>query len=248
MSDNSVEIVVPAYNEALRLEQGFLTLRNWLDGNGLSDVRICIAENGSRDATPRIAERLARQYAGTRVIRLPEPSLAEALKLAWASSSAAILAYCDADMATDPAHIAEALKILRENPDCVLVSGSRHLPGARVSGRNCRRRIVSRIYAICVNLALGTHFSDSACGFKFLRRSWFEELAGKLLAEQFTLGAELAMFAERRSNGALIEIPVRWEERAGTHVRLLPTIWASAKNILKMRRARRIVDAERRMA
>ena len=246
MPDNSVEIVVPAFNEALRLEQGFLTLRNWLDENGLGEVRICIAENGSRDDTPGIAERLARQYAGTtRVVHWPEPSLAEALKQAWTSSSAAILAYCDADMATDPAHIAEALKILRENQDCVLVSGSRHLPGARVSGRNCRRRIVSRVYAACVNLALGTHFSDSACGFKFLRRSWFESLAGKFVAEGFTLGAELAMLAERRSKGALVEIPVRWEERAGTHVRLLPTIWASAKNILKMRRA---VKCERRMA
>lgn len=232
-----MEIVVPAFDEARRLERGFLALRAWLDGNAFSEVRICIAENGSRDATPQIAENLAWLHAGTRVLHLPQASLSCALKTAWRTSSAEILGYCDADMSTGFEHIAEALAILREAPECVLVSGSRHLPQSRVSGRNFRRRIVSSVYAACVSLALGTHFSDSACGFKFLRRSWFETIEKKLVAEKFALGAELALLAERRSPDALKEIPVRWEERTGTHVRLLPTIFSSARNVLKIRRA-----------
>lgn len=231
----SLEIVVPAYDEALRLERGFRDLRAWLDGNGFSAVRICIAENGSRDATFRIAQELADEFAGTRLIRLPKPSLSEALKTAWKTSSAEILGYCDADMSTDVAHIAEALEILRERPECVLVSGSRYLPGAQAVGRNWRRRVVSSVYAACVNLALGTHFSDSACGFKFLRRSWFETIAESLVAEKFTLGAELAYLAERRSPGSLREIPVHWTECTGTHVRLLSTIFSSARGVLKIR-------------
>lgn len=234
-AENSLEIVLPAFNEAQRLERGFRDLRTWLDANGFSAARICIAENGSRDATPQIAENLAREYAVTRVIHLPEPNLAAALKAAWKTSSAGILGYCDADMSVQPEHIAEALNILRENPECVLVSGSRRLPGSRVSGRNLRRRIVSHVYALCVNFALGTHFSDSACGFKFLRRAWFEAIAGTLIADKFALGAELAYLAERKSPNALKEIPVRWEERTGTHVRLLPTICSSACQILKLR-------------
>lgn len=232
-----VEIVIPAFNEALRIEQGFRFLRGWLDDNGCCTVKICIAENGSTDATPQIAEDLTNAFPGTRLVRIAKPSLSEALKTAWKTSSAEILGYCDADMSTDPAHIAEALKILRKNPECVLVSGSRHLPHAEVLGRNWRRRIASRVYAVCVNIALGTHFSDSACGFKFLRRTWFEAIAESLVAEKFTLGAELAMLAEHRSSEALKEIPVRWEERSGTHVRLIPTIFSSAYNVLKIRRA-----------
>lgn len=230
-----VEIVIPAFNEALRLERGFGVLRAWLDANGLSAVRICIAENGSRDGTPELAEALAKRYTETRVVHLPFPSLADALKVAWTDSTAEILGYCDADMSTNPAHIAEALKIFREYPECVLVSGSRHLPESDVSGRNRRRRFVSKIYAACVRLALGTRFSDSACGFKFLRRAWFEKIAGCLVSRKFTLGAELALLAERHAPGGLKEIPVRWEERTGTHVRLLPTIFSSACGILKIR-------------
>lgn len=236
---NSVEIVVPAFDEALRLERGFWSLRTWLDGNGFADVRICIAENGSRDTTPKIADKLAEICAGTRVLHLPEPSLSDALKTAWRTSDAAILGYCDADMSTGFEHIAEALSVLRESPNCVLVSGSRHLAQSRVSGRNWRRRIVSRVYAACVNFALGTDFSDTACGFKFLRRAWFDSVEKSLVAEKFTLGAELALLATRRSRDALKEIPVRWEERTGTHIRLLSAIFSSAHGVLKIRSAHR---------
>lgn len=231
----SLEIVVPAFNEAGRLESGFLALKKWLCGNGFPDAKICIAENGSRDATPEIADALARRHAGTRVLHLPKADLAGALLCAWKSSDAKILGYCDADMSTDLSHIAEALEILKARKNCVLVSGSRHLPGACVVGRNFRRRVVSRIYAACVNFALGTHFTDSACGFKFLRRAWFEEIAETAVARDFALGAELMWLAEKRSADSLVEIPVRWTECAGTHVRLLPTIFSSAKNVLKVK-------------
>lgn len=235
----SFEIVVPAFNEAGRLETGFLALKKWLCGNGFSEAGICIAENGSCDATPEIADALARRYTGTRVLHLPKADLANALLCAWKSSQAKILGYCDADMSTDLTHIAEALEILRTRENCVLVSGSRHLPGACVVGRNFRRRAVSRIYAACVNFALNTHFTDSACGFKFLRRAWFEEIAETPVARDFALGAELMWLAEKRSADSLVEIPVRWTERAGTHVRLLPTIFSSAKNVLKVKFAHR---------
>lgn len=235
----SLEIIVPAFNEAARLECGFSTLRTWLDTNGFADAGICLVENGSSDATPEIADALARNHARTRVIHWPYPSLAEALRRGWESSLADRLGYCDADMATDCRHIAEAMKILQEHPECVLVSGSRHLPGARVSGRNWRRRWVSALYARCVNLALGTHFTDSACGFKFLRRDWFASVADTLVSSDFALGAELMMLAERRGAGALKEIPVDWTERAGTHVRLLPTFFSSARSVLRARFAHR---------
>lgn len=236
----SLEIVVPAFNEAERLEAGFLALRKWLCENGFPDAKICIAENGSRDATPEIADALARRHAGTRVLRFPKADLANALLCAWKSSRADILGYCDADMSTDLAHIAEALEILRTRKNCVLVSGSRHLPGAHVTGRNFRRRAISRLYAFCVNFALNTHFTDSACGFKFLRRAWFEEIAETTVARDFALGTELMWLAEKRSADSSVEIPVRWTERAGTHVRLLPTIFSSAKNVLKMKFAHRL--------
>ena len=234
--EDSLEIAVPAFDEAARLERGFRLLRAWLDGNGFRGAKICIAENGSRDATPRIADALAAEFSETtRAIHLPRASLADALRAAWASSDAALLGYCDADMATAPEHVAEAVALLRERPRLRLVSGSRRLPASVVSGRAPGRRALSRIYAFCVNLALGTRFTDSACGFKFLRRAWFEEIAGTLVAEDYALGAELALLAERA--GALAEIPVRWEERAGTHVRVLPTIFSSAASVLKIRRA-----------
>lgn len=236
LAESSVEIVVPAFNEAERLARGFGELRTWLDGNGLSAVRICIAENGSRDATPQIADALAGRYVGTRVVHLANPGLAEALRQAWRGSTAEILGYCDADMSTALEHIPEALNLLRENPDCVLVSGSRRLPESCVRGRNLRRKIVSRVYADCVRVALGTHFSDSACGFKFLRNSWLKSIAENLVSEKFTLGAELALLAERRCPGGLKELPVRWEERTGSRIRLLPAIFGSVSDILKIRR------------
>lgn len=245
----SLEIAVPAFDEEARLERGFRRLREWLDGNGFREAKICIAENGSRDATPRIADALAAEFpTTTRALHLPRASLSAALRAAWTTSDAALLGYCDADMATGLEHVSEAVSLLRERPRLQLVSGSRRLPESVVIGRSPGRRALSRVYAFCVNLALGTRFTDSACGFKFLRRAWFEEIAGTLVAEDYVLGAELELLAERA--GVLAEIPVRWKECAGTRVRVLPTIFSSAAGVMKIRLAHagftRAPDQDRR--
>ena len=59
-----IEVVVPVYNEEAALEASVRRLRDYLAAEMPFAWRITIADNGSTDATPRIAAALARTHSG----------------------------------------------------------------------------------------------------------------------------------------------------------------------------------------
>src|SRR4051794_41666079 len=90
-----VEVVVPVYNEAAGLERSVRRLHRFLlDGFPFS-WRIVIADNASVDATPEIARRLALQLPGVSHLRLEAKGRGRALRAAWSTSPAGVVAYMD---------------------------------------------------------------------------------------------------------------------------------------------------------
>lgn len=91
----TIDIVLPVLNEAHVLEQSATKLHRYLASNLPYKWRIVIADNGSTDGTAAIARRLAERYLEIRLLQLPEKGRGRALKQAWVSSKADILAYMD---------------------------------------------------------------------------------------------------------------------------------------------------------
>src|SRR5436305_851259 len=97
----AVDIVVPVYNEANDLETSVRRLHAYLaDGFPLSWT-ITIADNASTDGTTAIASRLADELESVRVVLLGQKGRGRALRAAWSSSDAAVVAYMDVDLSTD---------------------------------------------------------------------------------------------------------------------------------------------------
>jgi len=74
-----VSVVIPVYNEALILEESVTALCAALRERGWA-FEIILAENGSRDETPRIGEDLGRRYPEVSIFRHPEPNYGGALR------------------------------------------------------------------------------------------------------------------------------------------------------------------------
>src|SRR6195952_5090729 len=96
-----VEIVVPVYNEAAGLEQSIRRLHRFLHDGFPFSWRIVIADNASIDDTPEIARRLSRTLSGVSLLRLEEKGRGRALRAAWSTSPARVVAYMDVDLSTD---------------------------------------------------------------------------------------------------------------------------------------------------
>ena len=96
-----VEIVVPVFNEEAALERSVLRLHRFLSEAFPFSWRIVIADNASTDATPEIAARLADALPGVELLRLERKGRGRALRAAWATSDARVVAYMDVDLSTD---------------------------------------------------------------------------------------------------------------------------------------------------
>ncbi|HLI56807.1 MAG TPA: glycosyltransferase, partial [Actinomycetota bacterium] len=99
-----VEIVVPVYNEERQLAASVGRLRRYLDGWFPFPTIVTIADNASTDQTWAIAQALAAPGGhpdpGVRAIHLDLKGRGRALKAAWLSSTAEVVAYMDVDLST----------------------------------------------------------------------------------------------------------------------------------------------------
>ena len=116
--------------------------------------RITIAENASTDATPDVADQLARALPGLRVLHLADKGRGLALATAWGSSDALVLAYTDVDLSTGlVALLPLVVPLVSGHSDIAigtrLARGARGVPGpaAGRSARCCDRlRRVARVH------------------------------------------------------------------------------------------------------
>src|SRR6201991_1404714 len=162
-----LDVVVPVYNEQVALADSVHRLHRHLRESFPFQARITIADNASVDDTPRIAEELAAELDGVRVVRLEQKGRGRALRAVWSTSDASVLAYMDVDLSTDLAALAPLVApLLSGHSD--LAIGSRLARGARVV-RGPKREFISRCYNLILKGTLAAKFSDAQCGFKAIR-------------------------------------------------------------------------------
>ncbi len=96
-----LDVVVPVYNEAGDLELSIRCLDAYLAARIPFSSQITIADNANTDGTAQIAQRLAAELPRVRVLRLDQKGHGRALRAAWSTSEAQVLAYMDVDLSTD---------------------------------------------------------------------------------------------------------------------------------------------------
>jgi glycosyltransferase involved in cell wall biosynthesis len=100
MTRSSVDIVVPVLNEERAIEGSLTTLVSFLSAECPYDWYITVVDNGSTDQTWSIAHAFAATESRLRTIQLDRPGRGGALKAAWSTSTADVVAYMDVDLST----------------------------------------------------------------------------------------------------------------------------------------------------
>jgi len=227
----NVEVVVPAHNEEEVLEASIRRLHSHLTREFPFSARITVADSASTDSTLEIAQRLAAEVPGMRVIHLDEKGRGRALRAAWSSSRADVLAYMDVDLSTDlNALLPLVAPLLSAHSD--LAVGSRLMHGARVE-RSLKREVISRAYNFLLRLALGSRVSDAQCGFKAGRRDAIQALLPAVENEHWFFDSELLHLAEQ-GRLRIHEVPVDWTEDPDSRVHLVATAIEDLRGIARL--------------
>jgi putative flippase GtrA len=234
-----VEIVVPVKNEENDLGPNIRRLREFLDTAFPFPAEVCIADNGSTDATYEIGTLLAAELPGVRVVRLEQSGRGRALKQVWSASTAEVLAYMDVDLSTNlNALLPLVAPLLAGHSDVAI--GTRLAKSSRVV-RRPKREFISRSYNLLLRATLSAHFSDAQCGFKAIRADVARELLPLVEDTSWFFDTELLVLAEQ-AGLRIHEVPVDWVDDLDSRVAIAKTVGEDLRGIARLMRSR--VDLE----
>jgi glycosyltransferase involved in cell wall biosynthesis len=230
---SSVEIVLPVYNEARVLERSVRALHLFATDHLAHEWRILIADNGSRDGTFDIAQKLSAELPNVGVLRIPEAGRGRALSRAWLDSESDVLAYMDIDLSTGLEALPRLINAVASQGNDV-AAGSRLSRGSEVS-RSLKREVLSRGYVLLVNVLFQSRLSDTQCGFKAIRAECARKLLPFVQDTGWFWDTELLLLAAK-GGWRVAFLPVRWVEDRDSRVKILQTIWRDLKGLTRMRR------------
>ena len=226
-----LEVVVPVYNEERTLALSIRRLHRYLSNSVPLRWRILIADNASSDATPEIAASLAVALANVGVLRLEQKGRGRALRAAWASSHARVVAYMDVDLSTDLRALLPLVSPLLTGHSEVAI-GTRLAHGSRIT-RGPKREFISRAYNQLLRTSLRASFSDAQCGFKAVRADALPELLAAVRDDSWFFDTELLIAAQRRGM-RIHEVAVDWVDDPDSRVDIAATALADLRGVARL--------------
>jgi len=228
----TVDVVVPVYNEERALPGCLQVLRSYLRDQFPFEWTITVVDNASTDGVLRVAGELAESDDRIRVLHLDRKGRGHALRTAWASSAAPVLAYMDVDLSTDLAGLLPLVAPLISGHSDLAI-GTRLAHGSRVV-RGAKRELISRCYNLLLRGTLHAHFSDAQCGFKAITAVAARRLVPAVQDQAWFFDTELLVLAQR-AGMRIHEVPVDWTDDPDSRVDIAKTAIDDLRGILRLR-------------
>ena len=222
MSEPSLLLLIPAYNEESRIEPVLRDYAQYFQKLYAGKFQLVVVLNGCRDNTLAVVQRVAQEYPTISALEFPDAigkggALIEGLKLA---PLADLIGYVDADGATPPAAFHDLVKHIPQ-ADCVI--GSRWLPGAVLHvEQTSNRQFASRVFHFIVELLFRMHIRDTQCGAKVMRRQAVETIHSALRIADMAFDINL-LYSLKRAGFRILEVPTEWTDKIGSKVTLFRT-------------------------
>jgi len=203
-----LSIIIPAYNEELRISSTLERLHNYLTANSW-EYEIIVVDDGSSDNTAAVVEKFSRKYESIKLIRYPENAgKGYAIRTGVLSSRGSLLLMCDADMSTPIEEIEKLLPFLREGYDIAI--GSRALAESDLMVRQpWYRELMGRIFNIFVKIMVMKGLNDTQCGFKLFNGDISRRLFEKGFIDGFSFDVEV-LFLAGKGGYKIKEVPIKW--------------------------------------
>jgi glycosyltransferase involved in cell wall biosynthesis len=200
-----VSAVMPAFNEQANLEQSVGRTADALRSHART-FEIIVVDDGSRDESAAVLERLKASHPTLRVVRHPvNRGYGAAVRSGFDAARLPWVFLMDADNQFDPAEVA---LLLDQAAQADIVAGYR-----RHRRDPLPRRLNAWAFFTLVRLLFGRLVRDVNCAFKLIRRDLLAHM--ELHAEGALINTELFVLA-RQLDARVVEVPVHhYPRRSG---------------------------------
>jgi glycosyltransferase involved in cell wall biosynthesis len=227
-----VTVIVPVYNESARVREPLGAVQAYLEAQPYA-AEIVVVDDGSDDGTFDVVRDATRGGVPLRAFRYARNAgKGYAIKYGVAHARGELILFTDVDLSTPIEEAGALFARLEEGADVVI--GTRKTPGARiVVHQSWIRERLGKGFTWLVRRAI-TDVSDVTCGFKAFRAAAARDIFSRLRVYDWSFDAEALMLA-RTLGYRLDEVPVTWQDRPGTKVRVLRDVLRSLVGLARIR-------------
>jgi dolichyl-phosphate beta-glucosyltransferase len=217
-SQIELSIIVPSFNEELRLPASLDLIAEYVAGSGRS-TEVLVVDDGSTDRTAEIAASYSDRIANLRVLKNGENrGKGYSVRHGMLEAKGTVVLFTDADLS---APIEEADKLLAMMQHYDVAIGSRAMDRSLIKvHESVFREFAGIVFNRIVRTVLWLPFVDTQCGFKAFRRERCRILFEQQRIERFGFDPELLYLARHHGLKA-VEIPVRWSHSPATKINMM---------------------------
>lgn len=202
-------LVIPTYNESENIRPLVRKVREYVP-----DMHILIIDDNSPDGTGRIADELAREHEGVRVMhREGKLGLGSAYVAGFKQAlqdGYDLICQMDADFSHDPSYWPELLCGM-DGHDVMI--GSRYVRGGGTRNWGIHRRVLSRASNFIARLMLGIKVRDCTGGFRCYKRRVIETMNPDTIFSNGYSFLEEVLFRAVKAGASVGETPIVFVER-----------------------------------
>jgi dolichyl-phosphate beta-glucosyltransferase len=228
-----LSVVVPCFNEELRLPRTIEQIERYLDGKH-ADYELILVDDGSADGTRQVMDHAARNHACVRVEALPHNrGKGRALATGVGVAKGDEILLTDADLST-PIEELDKLQAALSNGAGVAIA-SRALRGSRVEvSQPAYRVLMGKAFNLIVQAVLLPGIWDTQCGFKLFRADVARRVFAGLGTDGFGYDPEV-LYRARKQGVKIAEVPVVWRNSAETKVSPVRSSFDMLRHVIRVR-------------
>lgn len=232
-----VSIVIPAYNESSRLAAPLRTVLDHLSAVDRS-AEVIVVDDGSSDDTTEVARSVFAEFPAivSNALRYEaNRGKGFAVKTGLQAAKADVALFSDADVSTP---IDEMPKLVEPilNGEFDVTFGSRAIDRSLIGTHQpWRREQGGRVMNLIIKKMSGLSFYDTQCGFKAFNMTKFRPLLDLMTIDRFGFDVEF-LFVAAHNHLRLAEIPVRWNDVAGSKVSVFRDTRRMISELMQIRR------------
>jgi len=232
MATPFLSVVIPAYNESLRLPHTLGRCVAFLEGFH-ETWEIVVVDDGSTDDTASVVDACHSRDDRIRLVRSAHAGKGSAVRAGMLNATGRWRLFADADLSMD---LSELPKFFEPPADVAIAS--REARGAKRIGEPFVRHLIGRLFNLCVRTLVVPGIHDTQCGYKLFTESATQALFRTSRVDGFAFDVEL-IFLARRAGLRVREVPIVWRHRPGSRVRM-QTGLAAFRQLLEIRRNARV--------
>jgi len=209
-------VVIPAYNEALRLPPYLAKVVAYFDGRG-EPYEVVVVDDGSGDETAALVLEAQAAHPAVTLHRLGvNRGKGFAVRAGMRAGRGLLRLMTDADGATPIGEVRRLEAAIQAGADIAI--GSRALRDSTVSRQvRLHRQLSGELFNFLVRRLGVPGIKDTQCGFKLFRGATADTLFGELRTDGFGFDVELLLLARRRGY-TVAEVAINWADQAGSKV------------------------------